>query len=189
MRASNLFSSRRHGRIRSKLTYANVTATMALVFAMAGGATATGERVAEIAGVKKNSVGGPQIKRNAITSKHIRNRSLTASDFRLGQLPSGPPGTAKAWGRVSSSGVVAVGQNLIASKVEGQPGRYCIGVAPGLQMTIPILANEYLSTPDWGDIQSNNEWEAGIPVNPQCPQGMFRVVRQNGDGGFHVIIP
>jgi hypothetical protein len=40
----------------------------------------------------RNSVGTPQIKRNAVVSAKVLDRSLQAVDFRLGQLPAGAPG-------------------------------------------------------------------------------------------------
>jgi Collagen triple helix repeat (20 copies) len=40
----------------------------------------------------RNSVGGPQLKRNAVTSPKVKKFSLLASDFRPGQLPAGPAG-------------------------------------------------------------------------------------------------
>jgi hypothetical protein len=40
----------------------------------------------------RNSVGGPQLKNNAVTSPKVKARSLLATDFRSGQLPAGPRG-------------------------------------------------------------------------------------------------
>jgi hypothetical protein len=39
-----------------------------------------------------NSVGGAQLKKNAVTSPKVKNRSLLARDFARGQLPAGPRG-------------------------------------------------------------------------------------------------
>jgi hypothetical protein len=39
-----------------------------------------------------NSVGGAQLKKNAVTSPKVKNRSLLARDFARGQLPRGPRG-------------------------------------------------------------------------------------------------
>jgi hypothetical protein len=41
-----------------------------------------------------NSVGTKQIKKNAVTSKKVKNRSLKSVDFAAGQLPVGPAGPA-----------------------------------------------------------------------------------------------
>ena len=40
----------------------------------------------------RNSVGGAQLKKNAVTSPKVKKSSLLASDFRPGQLPAGPAG-------------------------------------------------------------------------------------------------
>jgi hypothetical protein len=42
--------------------------------------------------IPRNSVGNPQLKRNAVTSSKVKNRSLLRRDFRAGQLPRGPRG-------------------------------------------------------------------------------------------------
>jgi hypothetical protein len=44
------------------------------------------------ASLPRNSVGTPQLKRNAVTSAKVKPRSLLANDFRRGQLPAGPQG-------------------------------------------------------------------------------------------------
>ena len=71
-------------RIRRHLSFANVTSLMALVFAMGG----TGYALT----LPRNSVGAKQLRANAVTSAEVKNRSLRASDFGRGQLPSGTPG-------------------------------------------------------------------------------------------------
>ena len=40
----------------------------------------------------RNSVGAKQLKRGAVTSLKVKNRSLQAVDFKLGQLPAGAQG-------------------------------------------------------------------------------------------------
>jgi hypothetical protein len=73
-----------------------VLAASALLVALGG------TSVAAISQVPRGSVGGPQLKANAvtgakianntITSIDVRNRSLRRIDFGQGQLPAGPPG-------------------------------------------------------------------------------------------------
>lgn len=72
-------------RIRSRLSYANVVATLALFLALGGGAYAAVKLPA-------NSVGTRQIKPNAIRSADVRDSSLLAKDFRGGELPAGARG-------------------------------------------------------------------------------------------------
>jgi hypothetical protein len=40
----------------------------------------------------RNSVGGAQLKKNAVTAPKVKNRSLLRKDFARGQLPAGPRG-------------------------------------------------------------------------------------------------
>jgi hypothetical protein len=65
--------------IRSKLTYANVVATLALFIALGG---------VSYAAVKlpKNSVGEKQIKKNAVTAKKIKKNSVTGAKVKDGSL-------------------------------------------------------------------------------------------------------
>ncbi len=72
--------------IRKRLTYANVISTLCL-FLLLGGATA-------LAAVKlaKNSVGTKQLKNGAVTGAKVKVHSLTAADFKAGQLPAGAQG-------------------------------------------------------------------------------------------------
>ena len=103
--------------LRRKLSFANVTSMMALMVALGGTSYA--------AGLAKNSVGSTQIKPkavknadlgdSAVTSKKVKNGSLLAADFALGQLPAGakgdrgltgPPGTPGTPGAPGPAGTV-----------------------------------------------------------------------------------
>jgi hypothetical protein len=82
---------------RPRLTYANVVATLALVFAITGGAYAATQ-------LPKNSVGTRQLKKNAVTSSKVKDRSLVARDFKSGQLPAGPAGVPGQTGSAGAPG-------------------------------------------------------------------------------------
>jgi hypothetical protein len=71
--------------LRSKLTYANAAATLALFLAIGG----TGYAAAQL---PHDSVGATQIRRGAVGSSEVRDGSLLSSDFRTGQLPAGERG-------------------------------------------------------------------------------------------------
>ncbi len=91
--------------LRRHLSYANVTASLALFLALGGGAYAA-------VSLSKNSVGAKQIKAkavgkselrarsvgaaklapNAVTSPAVRDGSLLGKDFKQGELPAGPQG-------------------------------------------------------------------------------------------------
>jgi hypothetical protein len=80
---------------------AMVIACIALVFAMTGAGYAAGM-------LGPNTVGTKQLKKNAVISSKVKNRSLLAVDFKSGQLPrgaQGPQGTQGAQGPQGPQGV------------------------------------------------------------------------------------
>lgn len=82
-------------RISNKLTYANVTATLALFLALGGVAWAASTLPANSVGspqIIKGAVKASDIAKNAVTSPKVKNGSLKAADFAAGQLPAGPKG-------------------------------------------------------------------------------------------------
>jgi hypothetical protein len=70
---------------------AMVVACIALVFAMTGAGYAAGM-------LGPNTVGTKQLKKNAVISSKVKNRSLLAVDFKAGQLPRGAQGPQGAQG-------------------------------------------------------------------------------------------
>jgi hypothetical protein len=94
-------------RIISKLSYANVMSTIAVLAVVAGG-TAYAASVARnsigTAQLKRGAVRNPDIARNAVTSSKVRNRSLRAIDFGLNQLPAGPQGAQGPQGPAGATG-------------------------------------------------------------------------------------
>jgi hypothetical protein len=74
-------------RARSRLSYANLMATVAVFVALGG----TGYAVTQIDAA---SVGTKQLKKNAVVSKKVKNGSLLSKDFKAGQLPAGATGPA-----------------------------------------------------------------------------------------------
>jgi hypothetical protein len=74
----------------------------ALVIAVLG-VTPLGEAAREQL-APRNSVGTAQLRTNAVVSSKVRNRSLLAVDFRLGQLPRGPVGPPGPQGPVGPQG-------------------------------------------------------------------------------------
>ncbi len=69
-------------RIRSHLSYANITATLALFIALGGVSYAA-------VTLPKNSVGNAQVKKNAVTGSKVKDSSLTGSDVRNSSLTGG----------------------------------------------------------------------------------------------------
>ena len=81
--------------VKDRLTYANVTATLALFIALGGTSYAA-------VTLPRNSVGAAQIRAGSVGSSEVRDRSLTVRDFsrrsrsslRGARGPAGPAGPA-----------------------------------------------------------------------------------------------
>ena len=104
--------------MRSKLTYANVTATLALFLALGGSSYAVVQFT------------GRNVKDGSLTTRDVKNRSLLARDFRRGQLKAGPkgdrgergdqglqgvqgePGSAAAYAVVKNDGTLIESKNI-----------------------------------------------------------------------------
>ena len=69
--------------------HGTVAAYLALFVALGG----TGYAAATL---PRNSVGHNQMKKNAVTSRNVKNRSLLSVDFKSGQLPKGATGAIGA---------------------------------------------------------------------------------------------
>jgi len=118
---------------------AMVVACIALLFAMTGAGYAAGM-------LGPNTVGTKQLKKNAVISAKVKNRSLLAVDFKAGQLPKGdkgdpgapgapgqqgapgPAGTAKAYAMIGPDGTIEASQTKgITQAMVTHPsvGTYC----------------------------------------------------------------
>lgn len=85
----------------SRLTYANVTATIALFLALGGGAYAANQMR-----LPKNSVGTKQLRKSSVNSTKVKDGSLLSSDFKSGQLPAGERGPQGPQGAPGATSVV-----------------------------------------------------------------------------------
>ena len=81
--------------VRLRPSPAMVVACTALLFAL------TGAGFAAPALLGPNTVGTKQLKKNAVISSKIKNRSLLAADFKAGQLPRGRKGDPGAPGHLA----------------------------------------------------------------------------------------
>ena len=120
--------------LRSKLTYANVVATLALFVALGGSSYAAvvlSSNSVKSKHIGKGQVKRPDIGRNAVISAKVKNASLLAADFKAGQLPPGPkgdpgePGLARIAVSLLSSGTVFRGSLEGGSARRAATGQYC----------------------------------------------------------------
>jgi hypothetical protein len=105
-------------RLRARLTYANVMATIAVFIALGGSSYAalkvtsrnvpkdalTGADIKNLTGkdVRNNSLTGADVKN--LRSGDVKNASLLAQDFAPGQLPAGPQGVQGRQGEKGEKG-------------------------------------------------------------------------------------
>ena len=87
--------SRRRGNFeaaRSRLSYANAMATLAVFIALGGSAYAVGRHTIGTKELKRGAVGTAQLKSGAVTSPKIAAGSVTAEKIADGVSISGPRG-------------------------------------------------------------------------------------------------
>jgi hypothetical protein len=177
---------------RRRLSYANITSTIALVIAVGGGSALAASRL----------ITGSQIAPGTITAKNIKDHSLLGTDFKKGQLPrgargaqgpsgaagaggaAGPAGTAVAYGQVSLNGV---GNPAFISNVgfpgvvtEPQANVFCIVPPSGFAST-PIVITPFGAT--------NSLFQSVSPQ--QCP-GDYEISASGtftSGQGFTVVVP
>ena len=114
-------------RLRGRLTYANVTASLALFIALGGTSYAA-------INLPRNSVGTKQLRTGAVHGKDIRNRTIQTADIskrarnalRGQQGPAGPPGIVER-ARIGSEGQAGAGSTTNgATWGSNEPGTYLI---------------------------------------------------------------
>src|SRR4051812_13978213 len=121
-------------RSKDKLTYANVTATLALFIALGGTSYAA-------LSLPRNSVGARQIRAGAVHSSEVKDRSLGLRDISVSARnslrgavgPAGPPGAqgapaAKYFAVVNANGSFARGNATSGGSGSGI-GAYIVGFA------------------------------------------------------------
>ena len=78
-------------RIRSRLTYANVVATLALFLALTGGAVWAANKI-NGKQIKKNSIPGNRIKKKSLTNNQIKKKTIDQQPDQAGDDPAGRAG-------------------------------------------------------------------------------------------------
>jgi hypothetical protein len=131
-------------RFHPRLTYANVTATLALFIALGGSAYA-GTQLAH------NSVGTLQLKNNAVTGAKVRDHSLTAAD-----LNTATPAASVALTYKTASGTAPAGSAANTATATCDSGQQV--VAGGVKLDTPGIGLINDSYPD----SSNTAWTARV---------------------------
>jgi hypothetical protein len=104
-------------KLRSKLSYANVIATVCLFVVLGGSALA-----APVRDAAKKLITGKQVKDSSLTTKDIKNASLLSKDFKAGQLPRGLQGPTGLVGPTGPRGVLGAKGDTGENGQDGQNG-------------------------------------------------------------------
>jgi hypothetical protein len=103
-------------KLRTRFTYANTMATIAVFVALGGSSyaaiTVTGKNV------KNSSLTGKDIKNSSLTTSDVKNASLLSADFKAGQLPAGPQGPKGTTGDTGGPGVSALQRVVVVSALD-----------------------------------------------------------------------
>jgi hypothetical protein len=122
-------------RLRERLTYGNVTATLALFVALGGTSYAVTQLPRNSVGgaqIKPSAVGASELRRGSVASRALRNRSVALRDISASARTAlkgakgdpGPPGVA--YRAVVNSGGGTVRGNAVATDHQGGSGRYSV---------------------------------------------------------------
>ena len=190
--------------VRSRLTYANVVASIALFVSLGGGAYAALK-------LPKNSVGAKQIKPDAVRSSEVKNGSLQATDFASGQLPAGAQGpkgdtgspgtngtngtnglngTARAYGHVAPDGGLTASKGVSGVDHVASTGTYCVhatgvdNTTTGIVITPELEQGATFFANNGDDDRTIAEWrgDAGDCNGPDVFQ--VQTGRQSFNGGM-----
>jgi hypothetical protein len=175
--------------LRSKLSFANVTAILALFVALGGtgyAAVTLPRNSVGSAQIKSGSVGSAELKSSAVTSRAIRNRTIMLSDLSpsarislRGQAgPQGPAGPSGVTLRaaVPSGGSVQRG-NATSAAHQGGTNEYRVAfdrdvsscVATATLATVPTSAGA--DQPGAGRITVAQDQAASVLVRTFAPDG------------------
>jgi hypothetical protein len=181
-------------RVRRRLTYANVVATLALMIAISGGTAYAASHL----------ITGKQIAKGTISATNIKKHSLTSAVFKKGTLTrgakgaTGPAGAAGAAGPAGPAGT-ADAYGLIANNANGIPtfnptlskgfttvyspgtGELCIAAPAGAPTAALIITDESNQTGIWDEVSP-----------AQCGGTGYEVVNASGTaltGELNVALP
>lgn len=119
------------GRLRPRLTYANVMSTLAVFLALGvGGAYAAGK----INGrqIKKGSIPGNRLKPESVTGRQVNSSTLgVVPNAAVATIGRGPA----AWARVAANGTVVAGRGITSANISLKfSSSYCFhGLAFGFK--------------------------------------------------------
>jgi hypothetical protein len=90
----------------------------------------TGTSIAAVSALPRASVGTPQLKDNAVTSRKVKNFSLARNDFKTGQLPRGPVGARGPQGPAGPAGIAALERKDVITPTDSTNVKTLSAVCP-----------------------------------------------------------
>jgi hypothetical protein len=115
-------------KLRPHLTYANVVSSICLFVVLSGSAYATvtlSKDSVTSRHIKNGQVMRADIGRDAVNSARVKDFTLVANDFKLGQLPAGPQGPKGEPGATSLKVRATAGNGSVTATC--QPGERATG--------------------------------------------------------------
>jgi hypothetical protein len=182
-------------RLRKRLSYANVVASLALFLALGGvsyAATIAPKNSVRSSSIKNGQVKNPDLGSNAVTSNKIKDGQVAGADIASSAVGSakiadgsvarndlGAGAKFRAWGAIASGGTLSLSTG-IASVNHPQTGVYCVAFSAGLGLTKNSLVVPLLQT--IGSTQSHIEvrWETTPSL---CAAGAVTLINFNS-GSF-----
>jgi len=197
-------------RLRGKLTYANVVATLALFMALGGASAFAATQLA------KNSVGTKQIKNDAVTAAKIKNGAITGSKINLSSLGTVPRAANAANAAVAANAnslggnpastfeqnsnllsAVVTNNGTTASLVRGTAGATAERVGPGeVEVTFPRDVSQCAWVADRGEpgpvlVENGVATVRGVYQKPNVVEVVTYSVAEpdkEQDMDFHLIV-
>lgn len=150
-------------RIRAKLTYANVMATVAVLLALTGSAYAAG--LVGSAQIKNNSIRSVDVRNGTLTGNDIKSSSIDITDLKASTIVAL---TQIMFGSVSGTGTVDTARTLFVSQAmvtHPSTGVYCFNNLPW-QPSGGTITTNYDSS-----ITDPYEWQIDVTSQSGCVAG------------------
>jgi hypothetical protein len=161
-------------RLRRVLGVANIASTLALVFALAGGAYASGLLPANSVGTKQlrnRAVTAAKLARGAVDSSKVEDGTIRAADFAPSQQPvgpvgpTGPPGAAGATGPPSAPTATIARADFVLPANAAAPTAGAISCAEGLSIVGGGAAIDGITTAQTQVLDSAPDGRSGWKAN------------------------
>lgn len=158
--------------LRGRPSHATVVAYVALFIALGGTSFAA-------VTLKRNSVKGKHIARNAVSAPKVKDRSLLAVDFKQGQLPQGAAGTQGPTGPQGEKGDPCSAQEPACRGPQGDTGAKGPGAVKIAWTAPPSTYGAQLATV--------GPWTISADCDPQPILAVYLGITGPGTADYYVV--